>query len=209
MVLNGVCGWILAPARGYFRGIAMNRSVAQLRFGTLLASEARLRSIVARSASGVPRHVSRVVRAIAVLALVLLPLPGPAQPRVIRLAFRSVDSMILVVGGVNGKPATLLLDTGANNTIVSAKMYGAVQFQLSRAHHNPSGPGMIGDSLRAPVDFTLANHLWVGQRVAVMDLDDLKKILGINFDGILGQDILRQFRSIRIDYHAHTIELEE
>jgi hypothetical protein len=29
------------------------------------------------------------------------------------------------------------------------------------------------------------------------------------FEGLLGQDMLRQFRSVRIDYRAHVIELQE
>jgi len=68
---------------------------------------------------------------------------------------------------------------------------------------------MTGESIRLPVNLTLADHTWVGQPVSVMDLDDLQQALGINFDGLLGQDILREFRSVRIDYHAHVIELEQ
>jgi hypothetical protein len=42
-----------------------------------------------------------------------------------------------------------------------------------------------------------------------MDLDELKQMLHMDFDGLLGQDFLRQFRSVRIDYRAHLIELQE
>jgi hypothetical protein len=31
----------------------------------------------------------------------------------------------------------------------------------------------------------------------------------MDFDGLLGQDFLRQFGSVRIDYRAHVIELQE
>jgi hypothetical protein len=80
---------------------------------------------------------------------------------------------------------------------------------LHQIQRSRNGPGMAGESLRLPVELALADRIWVGQRVSVMNLDDLKRILGISFDGLLGQDILRQFRSVRIDYHAHVIELEE
>jgi predicted aspartyl protease len=138
-----------------------------------------------------------------------MPLPNRARPRGLRVPFRTVQSMILVEGQVNGNHVTFLLDTGSNNTIVSTKTYGDVQFELHRIQRSRNGPGMAGESVRLPVELGLANRIWVGQRVSVMNLDDLKRILGLSFDGLLGQDILRQFRSVRIDYHAHVIELEE
>jgi hypothetical protein len=42
-----------------------------------------------------------------------------------------------------------------------------------------------------------------------MNLGDLPQRVGVPFDGLLGQDILRQFRSVRIDYKKHMIELEK
>jgi hypothetical protein len=141
--------------------------------------------------------------------LLLVPAPNRARSGVVRVPFRTVQSMILVQGSVNGRPVTFLLDTGADRTIISVKKYGDLEFQLHHVQRSLNGPGMTGESVRLPVDLTLANRLWVGQRVAVMNLEDLQKILGITFDGLLGEDILREFRSIRIDYHAHVIELEE
>lgn len=60
-----------------------------------------------------------------------------------------------------------------------------------------------------PVNLELANHTWAGQRVAIMNLDGLSQVFGIQFDGLLGQDVLSEFHSVRIDYHAHIIEFEE
>ena len=151
----------------------------------------------------------RSLRAVVLLALLFVPAPGPAHSRVSRLAFRTKDSMILVGGSVNGKPVVFLLDTGADKTIISVKSYGNVQFKLQSAQRRSNGPGMVGESVRLPVDLTLANRLWMGQRVAIMDLEELQKALGITFDGLLGEDILREFRSVRIDYRTHVIELEE
>jgi hypothetical protein len=41
-----------------------------------------------------------------------------------------------------------------------------------------------------------------------MNLNGLAQRFGAQFDGLLGQDILRQFRSVRINYKSHIIELE-
>jgi hypothetical protein len=41
------------------------------------------------------------------------------------------------------------------------------------------------------------------------NLEDLNQELGVNFDGLLGEDLLREFHSVRINYKAHVIELEQ
>jgi aspartyl protease len=195
--------------RGYFRVVAMIHHVAQSGSSLPPSSGARPWQTKGCGAPAPAQRSGRVRRALILLALLLVPAPNRAHSGVVRVPFRTVQSMILVQGSVNGRPVTFLLDTGADRTIVSVRTYGDLQFQLHPIQHNHNGPGMIGESLRLPVDLTLANRLWVGQRVSVMNLEDLQKILGITFDGLLGEDILREFRSVRIDYHAHVIELEE
>jgi hypothetical protein len=116
--------------------------------------------------------------------------------------------MILVQAKVNNTPVWLLLDTGATRTVIGAKAYGDTPVALRTAQRNSQGPGILGDSVSLPVNFELSGHIWLGQRVAVMNLDRLSQLLGIQFDGLLGQDILREFHTVHIDYHAHTIDLE-
>ena len=65
-----------------------------------------------------------------------------------------------------------------------------------------SGPGIVGNALRLRVDLEIGGRFLFSQPASVMNLDDLPKRLGVQFDGLLGQDILRQFRSIRINYRA-------
>ena len=104
------------------------------------------------------------------------------------------------------RPATLLLDTGATNTIINAKMYGNVQAPRIEA---VSGPGIVDNALRLRVDLEIGGRFLFSQPVSVMNLDDLPKRLGVQFDGLLGQDILRQFPSIRINYRSPVVELEK
>jgi hypothetical protein len=140
-----------------------------------------------------------------ILALLSPPRCAPAES--VLLPFRSVHSLILIDARVNGHAATLLLDTGANNTIISVKMYGNVQApQLELASN---GPGIVGNALRLRADLEIAGRFLFSQPVSVMNLGDLPQRVGAQFDGLLGQDILRQFRSVRINYHSHVIELEK
>jgi predicted aspartyl protease len=118
--------------------------------------------------------------------------------------------MILLEGKVNGDPVTFLLDTGSVGTIVSARMYRITPFPLRSVQRNADGHGINGESISVRLDLQLGNRRWAGQRVSIMNLDELSQILGIrHIDGLIGEDILREFRSIRIDYHTHVIELEE
>jgi hypothetical protein len=139
--------------------------------------------------------------------LVLLPPPTCARKETVLLPFRSLHSLILVDAKVNGNPATLLLDTGANNTIISAEMYGNVP--APRLELASKGPGIVGNALRLRVDLEIAGRFLFSQPVSVMNLGDLPQRVGVPFDGLLGQDILRQFHSVRIDYKKHVIELEK
>ncbi len=160
----------------------------------------------------VPRRARRPLalsRALALLLLLLTPVPNPAHSGTVRIPFRTVQSLIVVQGKVNGNAATFLLDTGANRTMVSTQIYGNSRFELQRMPHRQGAAGFAGYSLRRAADVGLGEHVWIAQQVSVMDLGELKQMLHMDFDGLLGQDFLRQFRSVRIDYRAHVIELQE
>jgi hypothetical protein len=184
-------------------------SISNPQSRAILASAAGHYQPVRRHA--VPRSSpsGRRLRYLLLALFLLTPLPNRARPDVLRLPFRSAHSMIVVQARVNGSQIALLLDTGATRTIVSSRVYGNVPFQLRSIERTSHSAGIVGDSVILPVNLELANHAWAGQRVAIMNLDGLSQIFGIQFDGLLGQDILREFHSVRIDYRNHTIELEE
>jgi hypothetical protein len=153
-----------------------------------------------------------LVRALLVIlaALVLAPSFDRAQPVMLRLPFRSVLSLILVQGKVEGQPVTFLLDTGSMGTVVSIRSYPTAYFKLHSIQQNAHSPGISGQSVAVNIELELGSYRWASQRVSVMNLDELPRILGIeHLDGLIGEDVLREFRSIRIDYHTHIIELEE
>jgi hypothetical protein len=142
------------------------------------------------------------------LLFLLTPLPNRAHSNTLRIPFRTVRSMILIEAEVNGEPVTLLMDTGATTTIINAQSYRATYFPLRAAQRNTKSAGIVGESIPVRLDLRLANHRWIGQPVTIMNLDDLNRLLGAQFDGLLGQDILREFHSVRIDYRNHLIEFE-
>jgi hypothetical protein len=143
-----------------------------------------------------------------VLLLLLAPMPRRANSRTLHVPFRTEQSMILIEGKIDEKRVTFLLDTGSVNTIVNIRSYRTDQLMLPLAQRNRTAPGFTGQAVHLRVTLSLEGHTWVGQSVGMMNLDGIQQALGIRFDGLLGQDILREFRSVRIDYSAHVIELE-
>lgn len=115
--------------------------------------------------------------------------------------------MLLIDAKVNGDPVILMLDTGANTTILDVKAYGKILVLPSR--HGGPQVGIVGNALRVRVDLEIARRFMFSQPVAVMNLGELPQRLGAQFDGLLGEDILREFRSVRINYRARVIELEK
>jgi Aspartyl protease len=202
----------LVPARGQ-----RNIDLSTLEPRTDSIAPAQSRAILAAvglgdGATRSPRTSSppgRNLRCVLLAFLLLTPLPNRAQSGAIRIPFRTVQSMMLIEAEVNGDPVTLLVDTGSTNTIISARVYRIMYFPLHAVQRNAQSPGLNGESVAVHLDLKLANHRWVGQRVSIMNLDAISHALGAQFDGLLGQDVLRQFRSVRIDYRARVIELEE
>jgi hypothetical protein len=156
-----------------------------------------------------PEYSLRRLHTFVLLLALLAPAPAPAHPKPLRVPFRTSASMILIEVKIDGHPMIFLLDTGSIGTIVSLKSYRTVPFPLRTIRRDPRSPGVVGDSVPVKLDLSLGGHTWYSQSVSLMNLDGLVDLLGTRVDGILGQDILREFRYVRIDYSARVIELEE
>lgn len=145
--------------------------------------------------------------------LALLLLAGISQsqerPRTFRVPFHTVHEMILLDATVNGHFASLLLDTGANNSIVSPQAAGVTAVDLRALQATSAGTRAEGDYITLEVDLGLAERHWINRRVLVMDLSDASKRMGTRVDGFLGQDILRTFSAVRIDYREHAVEFKQ
>jgi len=127
-------------------------------------------------------------RTIALAALLLSAIACPAQT--FRVPFCSFNGMTLLDSQVNGKAATLVLDTGAIQTQIDRK------FMAQRT-----------DWSVLYVDLRLTAYRNGDFRILATDLRQILK--GIPADGILGEDWLRSFRVVRIDYKASVIEFEK
>jgi hypothetical protein len=146
-----------------------------------------------------------------VLLIALLLFTGVAsaeeQHRVFRIPFHTVNAMILLDVKVNGNAAKLVLDTGSAVTIVSPKGYGETQVRSHSLSEDDAGPGYVGLAKHMRADLKLADGARLSVIVSVMSLEDASKHIGTKIDGILGQEVLRTFSAVRIDYENYVIEL--
>jgi Aspartyl protease len=114
---------------------------------------------------------------------------------------------ILVTVHVNGKPAVLILDTGSNTTILSPQISGLNPAQLPRADPPRKGTGFVGDGRWGQATLTIGTTVWKDKRVLVVDTKDISFAVQRKIDGILGQDILDEFKYVEINFEEKRLTL--
>jgi hypothetical protein len=115
---------------------------------------------------------------------------------------------ILVEAKLNGQPVVMILDTGASHSMFDASTFGLSAVQLQTARMRSRGLGLDADVVWRTADFDLGTEAWKQQPVEIADLHLLAKIYGRKIDGIIGQDVLRTFESVQINYKGRCVMLE-
>jgi hypothetical protein len=105
-----------------------------------------------------------------------------AQPKTITIPFHEINHRILIDVRIDGKPSTLLFDTGARVSVFQS--CSLILIPANEKLKLACSDESIGVAFVAPEK-------------------------GVRFDGFLGADLLSKFSSVRIDYHNRVIELEK
>ena len=115
---------------------------------------------------------------------------------------------ILIRAQVNGHPATLIVDTGASHTILSSELLQVRPLSLEHADAPTKGSGYVGSAGWAKATVEVGAFTWPDQRVLVMsDFQDISNNMKRRIDGILGEDVLKEFASVVIDFKHHRLVL--
>jgi len=114
--------------------------------------------------------------------------------------------MILLDGQVNGNPAVLMLDTGADFTLISRESGFSPAIEPILPLNTP---GSVVKYVKGKADLRLEKRHWIDRTVLFVNMSDVSKRLGTRVDGIVGQDLLREFSAVRIDYKAGLVEFEK
>jgi len=133
-------------------------------------------------------------------------LPGRAEGQTV-LPITEKGGLLRVTLRLNDMPRVFLLDTGALISLVSPEASGLSPAERSRLRKiKLYGAGGSGAEVRvATIKLTLGQRNVSGE-VIVGEMESLW--LPDKYDGILGSDILRQFKRVVIDYKAHILTVE-
>jgi hypothetical protein len=125
--------------------------------------------------------------------LVFMPCPANAQekPQKIVLALHATPqgNALYIEAKLNGKPATLLLDTGSTVSLCDWKLCGKAPkatplLELGSWHSDSS------------------------EDIRPRDLSSISLQMGIKLDGVLGLLTMAHFRRVTVDFQQHNLELE-
>lgn len=115
---------------------------------------------------------------------------------------------IIIKAQVNGHPATLIVDTGSSHTILASELLQVRTLALEHADVPAKGSGYVGTAAWAKATVEVGTLKWRYRDVVVMnDLQDISKSMKRKVDGILGEDVLKEFDSVVIDFKHHRLFL--
>lgn len=124
------------------------------------------------------------------LAFLLRPAHPQEKPQKIVLPFHATPqgNALYIETKLNGKPATLLLDTGSTVSLCDWKVCGKVP--------------------KATASLELGSWHTDSEDVRPRDLSSVSLQAGIRVDGVLGLLTMAHFRRVTFDFQRHNLELE-
>jgi predicted aspartyl protease len=117
---------------------------------------------------------------------------------------RNIDGTFLVDARMNGSPAVLLLDTGAEHSILDREfaqrlgLHPAAYADLQRPYSSENTEVILVPQL------DIQSVHCSGLRMMTDDLAATSRALGVRIDGVVGNDVMRKF-TITLDYSAGSV----
>ena len=133
-----------------------------------------------------------------------------SKKRAVTLYFQSINNLIILSAKLNGKPINFLVDTGVNKT----KVFGQIKDSVSLKNTEYLSLRSLGSSKPVKAYKTLNNYIDFGpiaggnQEVYYITDDrfDLASKLGVNVQGIIGYEFLKQF-IFRLNYVGNSLRV--
>ncbi|MBD3169344.1 MAG: PDZ domain-containing protein [candidate division Zixibacteria bacterium] len=119
--------------------------------------------------------------------------------RVENIPFEFIENHLYIPVLINGKERLFILDTGAGISVLNQDFAEELNLDLEGELKGRGAGGTVVASLTKLPSFTVAGIRFKEQTAAVIDMDNLKRRIGVDFAGILGYDFLSRFVT-RVDY---------
>lgn len=138
----------------------------------------------------------------------LLCLPAKGEELTVSLDLSNGCHLPTLQVRVGSKDAVFLLDTGASVTVVDNDLLGIPSSWVDKARLRLGQPGLQGVGAVTRVQrLQIGNYDMKSSELRVLDLKALDEKCGQNFGGILGIDLLQQFKQVRIDFKQKELRL--
>ena len=109
---------------------------------------------------------------------------------------------------MNAQPSTLVVDTGSSHTILSWQILRVRPLALPQAPTFSKASGLVGRGGWAKATLEIGAMTWTDHRVLVTDdFQDLSHSMKQQVDGIVGEDVLKEFSSVTIDFQHRRLFL--
>jgi len=139
------------------------------------------------------------------ILLLLAVIVSAARAEILSIPVEVRDGAVFVSVRINANNVTLLLDTGASNTIVDPKAVGVAEAGLVHSAFLAEGHTNVSVAV-IKLDLQIGKAKFIVP--VVMDkLTVLQTRFGNKVQGLLGNDVLTQFKSVTISYQTKTLEL--
>jgi outer membrane lipoprotein-sorting protein len=122
------------------------------------------------------------------------------------IPFRYVEGHLYIPAIVDGKERLWALDTGAGITVIRKTYAKELGLSLEGDIAGRGGGGLVSASFATLPPLRLARIEFDEQTVAVIDMSELTRRLGLDIVGILGYDFLSRFVT-KIDYADELVSL--
>ena len=143
----------------------------------------------------------RHIRCAVAFTVTLLSFCQPGAARPVGQAVSRPAGVVLVAATVEGQPATLLLDTGAERSCLDSYFAAMTRLRTvgQESIRQPYATG-VADTVHV-ADLEIQSFHIEGVDMLSSDLSAMALAAGVPVDGILGADLLRRF-TVRIDFYS-------
>ena len=117
--------------------------------------------------------------------------------------------LVLMKAEVDGKPVTFIMDTGCSHTILSTRLTRGRRLAFPPEAARPAREsGWAGYAVKTKATVKIGGAVWPDHEFLAMDdLLDISNALGQKVDGMLGQDLLKEFKVVQIDFKHRRLVL--